>query len=58
MYALSVETEGFEKGVDVLSEVTLRPVITDKQVSDLVSLFRIGKYCLHINCIAFCFCLS
>ncbi|XP_048775964.2 mitochondrial-processing peptidase subunit alpha-like isoform X2 [Ostrea edulis] len=32
MYALSVETEGFEKGVDVLSEVTLRPVITDKQI--------------------------
>ena len=32
MYALSIENEGLEKGIDILSEVTLRPVISDEQV--------------------------
>lgn len=38
MYALSIENEGLEKGIDILSEVTLRPVISDEQVHVLAYL--------------------
>lgn len=32
IYALSIENEGIEKGLDILSEVAMRPVISDEQV--------------------------
>ncbi|XP_062606043.1 mitochondrial-processing peptidase subunit alpha-like [Saccostrea cucullata] len=32
IYAMSIETEGLEKGLDILSEVAMRPVITDEQI--------------------------
>lgn len=32
IYALSIENEGIEKGLDILSEVAMRPVISDEQI--------------------------
>lgn len=38
IYALSIENEGIEKGLDILSEVAMRPVISDEQVLYVVQL--------------------